>query len=113
MARDGDTASVPRSVPVSIIDHVTLSAARWVRSVWAVGMVRTACFSRVACFGGVVRSKRLRDMAKTWSWLKHFESRWGHHSEIQGFPGFLAQFHDGARDLGNPQNARNDPAEWK
>ena len=28
MARDGDTASVPRSVPVPIIDHVTLSAAK-------------------------------------------------------------------------------------
>lgn len=38
-------------IAAELLDHVTLSAARWVRSVWAVGMVRTACFSRVACFG--------------------------------------------------------------
>ena len=33
-----------------------------------------------------------------------FGPPWGHQSKIQGFPGFLAQFHDGAGDLGKPQN---------
>ena len=36
--------------------------------------------------------------------LKHgFESRWGHHSMVQGFPGFLARFHDASGDPGKPQ----------
>jgi hypothetical protein len=36
--------------------------------------------------------------------LKHgFESRWGHHLMLQGFPGALARFEDGARDPTSPR----------
>jgi hypothetical protein len=45
---------------------------------------------------------------------KHgFESRWGHQSLNQGFPGFLAEFDDEREIPENPRNTHNHPTEWK